>query len=85
MRKQEIDHILSNMLDAHNNVSDLNITVGRQFQVESAGLLVPAGLEGAGEVLGGYSPFAAARLASRRQSPVRSSRGMSRSVFFLSS
>jgi len=28
MRKQEIDYILGRMLDSHNNVSDLNITVG---------------------------------------------------------
>ncbi len=39
MKKQEIDHILSAMLDAHNNVSDLNITVGKPFQVESSGAL----------------------------------------------
>jgi twitching motility protein PilT len=39
MKKQEIDHILSRMLDAHNNVSDLNITVGKAFQVESSGQL----------------------------------------------
>jgi twitching motility protein PilT len=39
MRKQEIDYILTKMLDSHNNVSDLNITVGRPFQVESSGQL----------------------------------------------
>ena len=39
MRKQEIDYILAKMLDSHSNVSDLNITVGKPFQVESAGLL----------------------------------------------
>ncbi len=39
MRKQEIDYILGKMLDSHNNVSDLNITVGRPFQVESSGQL----------------------------------------------
>jgi len=39
MRKQEIDYILNKMLDSHENVSDLNITVGKPFQVESAGLL----------------------------------------------
>ncbi len=39
MRKQEIDHILTRMLDTHDNVSDLNITAGRPFQVESSGLL----------------------------------------------
>ncbi|MEJ2656387.1 MAG: PilT/PilU family type 4a pilus ATPase [Desulfobacterales bacterium] len=37
MKKQEIDHILARMLDAHDNVSDLNITVGKPFQVETAG------------------------------------------------
>jgi twitching motility protein PilT len=39
MRIQEVDYILGKMLDVHNNVSDLNITVGRPFQVESAGQL----------------------------------------------
>ncbi|MBW2036623.1 MAG: PilT/PilU family type 4a pilus ATPase [Deltaproteobacteria bacterium] len=39
MRKQEIDHILTKMLDSHDNVSDLNITVGKPFQVESSGIL----------------------------------------------
>ena len=41
MRKQEVDHILTRMLDSHTNVSDLNLTVGRPLQVESAGQLVP--------------------------------------------
>ena len=41
MKKQEIDHILTRMLDSHSNVSDLNITVGKPLQVESAGELVP--------------------------------------------
>lgn len=40
MRKQEIDYILGRMLDSHKNVSDLNITVGKPFQVESSGELV---------------------------------------------
>jgi len=39
MRKQEIDYILTRMLDAYANVSDLNITVGKPFQVESSGEL----------------------------------------------
>ncbi len=39
MRKPEIDYILNRMLDSHRNVSDLNITVGRPFQVETDGLL----------------------------------------------
>lgn len=41
MKKQEIDHILTRMLDSFSNVSDLNITVGRPLQVESAGELLP--------------------------------------------
>ena len=40
MKKQEIDHILSRMLDAFDNVSDLNITAGKPFQVESSGELI---------------------------------------------
>lgn len=45
MRKQEVDFILSRMLDAHNNVSDLNVTVGKPFQVESSGQLVPVDMD----------------------------------------
>ena len=41
MRKQEVDHILTRMLDSHTNVSDLNLTVGRPLQVESSGQLAP--------------------------------------------
>ena len=40
MRKSEIDDLLSAMLDSHDNVSDLNITVDRPLQVESSGELV---------------------------------------------
>ena len=40
MRKQEVDHILTKMLDTHKSVSDLNMTVGRRLQVESSGELV---------------------------------------------
>jgi twitching motility protein PilT len=45
MRRQEIDHILARMLDSHDNVSDLNITVGKPFQVESSGQLVPVDMQ----------------------------------------
>lgn len=41
MKKQEIDFILSRMLDSHDNVSDLNLTVGKPLQVESSGELAP--------------------------------------------
>lgn len=39
MRKPEIDFILTNMLESFGNVSDLNITVDKPFQVESSGEL----------------------------------------------
>jgi twitching motility protein PilT len=45
MRKPEIDYILTKMLDAQKNVSDLNITVGRPFQIESSGQLTPVDLD----------------------------------------
>jgi len=45
MRKQETDYILGKMLDSHKNVSDLNITVGKPFQVESSGQLTGVDLE----------------------------------------
>ena len=41
MKKQEIDHILVKMLDYHREVSDLNFTMGKPMQVESAGELIP--------------------------------------------
>ena len=40
MRKAEIDDLLTAMLDSHENVSDLNVTVDRPLQVESSGELV---------------------------------------------
>lgn len=40
MRKAEIDYILTTMLEAYGNISDLNITVGKTFQVEVNGKLV---------------------------------------------
>ena len=45
MRKQEIDYILARMLDSNNNVSDLNLTVGKPLQVESSGKLVSVDIE----------------------------------------
>jgi twitching motility protein PilT len=39
MQKQQIDYILTRMLDSFGNVSDLNITAGKPFQVESSGQL----------------------------------------------
>lgn len=45
MRKAEVDHILTTMLESHENISDLNITEGKSFQVESAGQLTEVLLE----------------------------------------
>jgi twitching motility protein PilT len=45
MTKAELDYILGTMLDSHKNVSDLNITVDKPFQVESSGELVSVALE----------------------------------------
>ncbi len=45
MRKQEVDHILTKMLDSYSNVSDLNLTVGKPLQVESSGQLVPVDMD----------------------------------------
>lgn len=41
MKKSEVDQILTTMLDSHENVSDLNFTVGRLPQVEASGVLKP--------------------------------------------
>ena len=54
MKKQEIDHILVKMLDSHRDVSDLNFTVGKPMQVESAGELVPVDVKDGSKTL---SPF----------------------------
>jgi len=45
MKKQDIDHILVRMLDSHRDVSDLNFTVGKPLQVESAGELIPVNMQ----------------------------------------
>ena len=45
MRRQVIDHILTKMLDSHKRVSDLNVTAGRPFQVETDGVLRPVDLD----------------------------------------
>jgi twitching motility protein PilT len=45
MTKAELDYILGTMLDSNKNVSDLNITADKPFQVESAGELVPVAIE----------------------------------------
>jgi twitching motility protein PilT len=45
VRRQELDHILTRMLDSHSSVSDLNLTVGRPLQVESAGELLPVDIK----------------------------------------
>ena len=45
MRKAEIDNILTTMLEAFGNISDLNITVGKPCQVESSGQLAAVPIE----------------------------------------
>jgi twitching motility protein PilT len=44
MRQQQVDHIFTSMLESHDNVSDLNMTVDKPFQVESSGELKPVTL-----------------------------------------
>jgi len=44
MRRQQIDNVLTAMLESYDNVSDLNVTVDKAFQVESAGELKPVAL-----------------------------------------
>jgi twitching motility protein PilT len=45
MRKQQIDHMLGAMLEAYEDVSDINITVDKPTQVESAGVLKPVSIK----------------------------------------
>ncbi|PIP74109.1 MAG: twitching motility protein [Nitrospinae bacterium CG22_combo_CG10-13_8_21_14_all_47_10] len=56
MRKAEVDHILTTMLEAFGNISDLNITVGKPCQVESSGQLTPVPIDPSIEKL---TPFQA--------------------------
>ncbi|MBW2334640.1 MAG: twitching motility protein, partial [Deltaproteobacteria bacterium] len=56
MRKQQIDHVLGAMLESYENVSDLNITVDKPFQVESSGDLKPVSLK---PPVGRLTPFQA--------------------------
>ncbi len=44
MKQTEIDYWITSMLASYDNVSDLNITVGKTLQVESAGVLMPVGV-----------------------------------------
>jgi twitching motility protein PilT len=45
MRKQQVDHILGAMLEAYEDVSDINITADKPTQVESSGVLKPVALK----------------------------------------
>ena len=40
MQRTEIDHVLTKLLDSYENVSDINMTAGKPFQVESSGELI---------------------------------------------
>jgi twitching motility protein PilT len=54
MRKHEVDIMLATMVDSHQNVSDLNLTVDYPLQVETNGELMPVSVEPAIEKL---TPF----------------------------
>jgi twitching motility protein PilT len=41
MKRQDVDNILTAMLESYDGVSDLNITVDKPFQVEASGQLKP--------------------------------------------
>lgn len=45
LNKADIDHIIARMLESQESISDLNVTVGRPFQVVSSGRLVPVSLD----------------------------------------
>ncbi len=54
MRQSDLDYILTTMLEAYPNVSDLNMTVGKPLQVESSGQLVPVAISPTVEKLTPY-------------------------------
>jgi len=62
MRRPELDYILSIMLDAYPEVSDLIFTVDRPLQVETAGELKPVPLEVAVDRL---TPFQTEMIATQ--------------------
>ncbi len=45
MKQLEINYWISAMLEKHERVSDLNVTVGKPLQVESDGVLVPVAVQ----------------------------------------
>lgn len=45
MQRQQIDFVLTSMLESHDNVSDFNITVDKPFQVETNGELKPVSIK----------------------------------------
>lgn len=60
MRKAEIDYLLTTMLEAFGNISDLNITVGKPFQVEANGILTEVKMD---PVIPKITPFQAEIIA----------------------
>ena len=54
MKTTEIDYWITAMLESYPNASDLNVTVGKTLQVESAGKLVPVSVQPPVETL---TPF----------------------------
>ncbi len=62
MRINELEYFLSRMLEAHKDVSDLNLTVDRPLQVEAYGELIPVVTE---PPLGNLSPYQTEMLAMR--------------------
>ncbi len=56
MKQTEIEYWITSMLASYDNVSDLNITVGKTLQVESAGVLMPVRVSPA---VGTITPFQA--------------------------
>ena len=60
MKKQQVDSILSAMLESYDGVSDLLLTVDKPFQVEASGQLKPVTLEPSIETI---TPFQAEMFA----------------------
>ncbi len=60
MKKTEIDYWITALLESYENVSDLNITVGKSLQVEAAGVLAPVTVQ---PPVGTLTPFQAEAFA----------------------
>ena len=62
MQKAHFDHLLNTILDSHEGTADLFFVVGRPFQVEAFGKLLPVAVDPPVQNL---TPFQVERIVNR--------------------